>query len=142
MEFTLAADVTPNWVVVGNYAYNDARITQGVPGVVIDSSFGTRFPNAPQHQAGLWSRYQIARWDLGVALGGRYVSRQSDRRGNQVRGYTVFDGSVTKGLGFIDVMMRVENIFDKTYALSTLDEIRGSFLGRPRSFFIELRKTI
>lgn len=142
VELTLAADVTPDWVVTANYAFNDARITKGVAGQVIDSSFGSRFPNAPRHQAGVWSRYQVEPWNLSVALGGRYVSGQADRRGNRIKPYTVFDGSITKGLGFIDVMLRVENIFDRTYASSTLDEIRGAFLGRPRTVFVELRKTI
>lgn len=140
VEFTLAADVTPNWVVTANYAYNDARITRSVPGEVIDSSFGIRFPNAPRHQAGLWSRYQVPAWDLAVAMGGNYVSRQADRRGNEIRSYTVFDGSITKGLGFAEVMLRVENIFDRTYAVSTLDEIRGAFVGRPRTLLVELRR--
>lgn len=140
VEFTLAADVTPNWVVTANYAYNDARITRSGPGEVIDSSFGIRFPNAPRHQAGLWSRYQVPAWDLAVAMGGNYVSRQADRRGNEIRSYTVFDGSITKGLGFAEVMLRVENIFDRTYAVSTLDEIRGAFVGRPRTLLVELRR--
>jgi iron complex outermembrane recepter protein len=140
VEFTLAADMTPDWVVTANYAYNDAKITGGVDGQVIDSSFGKRFPNAPRHQAGAWSRYQVRDLDLGVALGGRYVSRQADRRGNWIKSYAIFDGSLTKGLGFADVMLRVENIFDKTYALSALDEIRGAFVGRPRTVFIELRR--
>lgn len=139
-EFTLSADISKNWVLTANYAYNDARITDTAPGATIDNAVGGRFPNAPRHQAGLWSRYQIPAWGAAIALGGQYVSGQLDRRGAHIRGFTVFDGSITKDLGFVEAMLRVENIFDKTYALATFDARKGAFVGRPRTVFLELRR--
>ncbi|WP_311268759.1 TonB-dependent receptor [Sphingobium sp. WCS2017Hpa-17] len=139
-EFTLSADLTKNWVLTANYAYNDARITDSAPGATIDNAVGGRFPNAPRHQTGLWSRYQIPAWGAAIALGGQYVSGQLDRRGAHIRGFTVFDGSITKDLGFVEAMLRVENIFDKTYALATFDARKGAFVGRPRTVFLELRR--
>ncbi|SEQ47083.1 TonB-dependent siderophore receptor [Sphingobium sp. YR768] len=139
IELTLAADITRDWVLTANYAYNDARITDSAPGAAIDNSVGGRFPNAPDHQAGFWTRYQIPAIDAAFAFGGQYVSGQLARSGAHMKGFTVFDGSVTKGLGFADLMIRIENIFDKTYATSAFDARRGAFVGRARTVFAELR---
>lgn len=140
IELTLAADVTRDWVVTANYAYNDARITDSAPGAAIDNSVGGRFPNAPDHQAGLWTRYQFRALDAAVALGGQYISGQLARIGAHMKPYTLFDASITKGLGFADLMVRVENIFDRTYATSAFDARRGAFVGRARTVFAELRR--
>lgn len=140
IELTLAADLSKNWVLTANYAYNDARITDSADGATIDNAVGGRFPNAPHHQAGLWSRYQIPAWGTALALGGQYVSGQIDRRGAHIPGFTVFDGSITQDLGFAEAMIRVENIFDKTYAVATFDARKGAFVGRPRTVFLELRR--
>ena len=52
----------------------------------------------------------------------------------------MFDGSITQDLGFAEAMIRVENIFDKTYAVATFDARKGAFVGRPRTVFLELRR--
>lgn len=140
IELTLAADITRNWVLTANYAYNHARITDSAAGAAIDNSVGNRFPNAPDHQAGLWSRYQFPKLDAAIAFGGQYVSSQLARSGARMKPYTIFDASITKGLGFADVMVRIENIFDKTYATSAFDARRGAFVGRARTVFVELRR--
>jgi iron complex outermembrane receptor protein len=140
IEATVAADITRDWVVTANYAYNDARITDSAAGAAIDNSVGGRFPNAPQHQAGLWSRYQVRSVDAAISFGGQYVSSQLARSGTRMHGFTIFDASLTKGLGFADVMVRIENIFDKTYATSAFDARRGAFVGRARTVFVELRR--
>lgn len=139
VELTLAADITRDWVVTANYAYNDARITDTAAGATIDNSVGGRFPNAPRHQAGAWMRYQVRPIGAALALGGQYVGGQLARGGAHMQGFTVFDGSITKELGFADVMLRAENIFDKTYATSAFDSRRGAFVGRARTVFVELR---
>lgn len=139
IEVTVAADITRDWVLTANYAYNHARITDSAPGAAIDNSVGGRFPNAPDHQAGFWTRYQFPALDAAIALGGQYVSGQLARSGAHMQGFTVFDGSITKGLGFADLMIRIENIFDKSYATSAFDARRGAFVGRARTVFAELR---
>ena len=37
------------------------------------------------------------------------------------------------------LMIRIENIFDKSYATSAFDARRGAFVGRARTVFAELR---
>lgn len=141
IELTLATDITPNWVVTANYAYNDTRITGTVEGQSIDKSVGDRFPNTPHNQAGFWTRYQVPAIDTAFALGGQYVSDQIDRDGDRIKPFTVFDASVTHDFKFAQVMFRIENIFDKYYAVSGFSGAKGAYLGNARSWFVELRKS-
>ncbi len=140
-EFDLATDITPNWVVTANYAYNDTRITEGfVSGAGdIGDSVGDRFANAPKHTLGFWTRYQLPKLGLAAAIGGDYVSRRLSVDGQTVRPYMIFDGSLIYEKGPIRAMFRVENILDKTYAASGFLVRSGHYPGRPRSAFVELR---
>jgi iron complex outermembrane receptor protein len=122
-----------------NYGYNDARITGTVPGQVITNAVGDRFANAPAHKIGLWTRYQLPVVDAAFAVGAEHVSRRISLSGQQVKPYTVFDASMTKKLGFVEVMLRVDNIFDKVYAASGFSAQSGHFPGEPRTFLVELR---
>lgn len=139
-ELALTADLTRNWVISANYAYNDARITGTVEGQAIDHSVGDRFPNAPHQQAGLWSRYQFAATGTAVALGAQYVSSQLDRSGDRLKPFTVYDATVTQDLGFAEAMLRVVNLFDKYYATSGFTAVKGAYVGDARSVFLELRR--
>src|SRR5699024_4271331 len=56
-EIDVLGDITDNWVVNANYAYNDARVAETLPGVEVSNSVGDRFANAPLHQMGVWTRY-------------------------------------------------------------------------------------
>ena len=139
-EFDLAADVTPDWVLTFNYGYNDTKITGTVPGQSITNAVGDRFANAPRHKLGFWTRYQVAAIDTAFALGGEHVSERISIEGQRVKPYTVFDASIIKDFGFVEAMLRIENIFDKTYAASGFIERTGHFPGEPRTVFLELRK--
>ncbi|PVX30391.1 TonB-dependent siderophore receptor [Sphingomonas pokkalii] len=138
-EVDLATDLTPNWVLLANYAYNDARITGTVPGQSITNAIGDRFANAPRHQLGFWTRYQVPAFGAAFAFGGEHVSRRISLSGQAVRPYTVFDASITKGLGFAELLLRVDNIFDRVYAASGFTAQSGHFPGEPRTFLAELR---
>lgn len=139
-EFSISADVTPDWVVLANYGYNDTKITGTAPGQSISNAVGNRFVNAPRHQAGFWNRYNVRAIDTSFAFGGQYVSEQRGFDGERVKPFIVFDGTITKKLAFADVMLRVENILDKRYALSGFGLANGAFPGRPRTAFVEVRK--
>lgn len=67
------------------------------------------------------------------------MSGQIDRRGAHIPGFTVFDGSITQDLGFAEAMIRVENIFDKTYAVATFRRAQGLPVGRPAQLGIAAR---
>ena len=138
-EIDLSTDITPEWVVLANYGYNDARITGTIPGRTVTNAVGDRFANAPRHKLGFWTRYQIAPVDAAVAFGGEYVSRRRSLSGQTVQPYTIFDASITKGLGVAELMLRVDNIFDRVYAASGFTAQSGHFPGAPRTMFAELR---
>ncbi len=138
-EFDLATDVTPDWVLLVNYGYNDARTTGTAPGQSITNAVGDRFANAPRHKLGFWARYQLPVVDAAIAFGGEHVSSRVSLSGQRVRPYTIFDASLTKQLGFAELLLRVDNIFDRVYAASGFSAQSGHFPGEPRTFFAELR---
>ncbi|MEM8988179.1 MAG: TonB-dependent receptor [Pseudomonadota bacterium] len=143
VEFDVTADVTPDWVFTASYAYNDAKVTADTEESGIDrvrNRVGDRFANAPKHQFGFWTRYQVPAIDTAFAFGGDYVSDQLSLSGQTVQAYFIFDTSIIWTPGPVDVMLRVDNLFDETYASSGFLERTGSFPGDPRSVFLEISK--
>jgi iron complex outermembrane recepter protein len=138
VELELAADLTADWVLTAAYAYNDTRITGDNGGGGITNSVGDRFANAPEHQAGFWTRYQIRPIGLAVALGGSYVSERVSLSGQRVKPYTVFDASIIYETGPVRALLRIDNILDATYAASGFTANAGHFPGAPRSVFLEV----
>ena len=139
-EIEGAVDLTPNWVLTANYAYNDARITATVPGQSLTNAVGDRFANAPEHAAGLWTRYDFDSIGLSTAFGAEYVGERLSLDGQRVQAYTIFDASIIKRFGDrYEALVRIDNLFDETYAASGFIERTGHFPGQPRSTFLELR---
>lgn len=139
-EVETAFDLTANWVVTANYAYNDARITGTVPGQSLTNAVGDRFANAPEHQAGLWTRYDFDSIGFSAAIGAEYVGERLSLDGQRVKPYTIFDASLIKRFGErFEALVRIDNLFDETYAASGFIERTGHFPGEPRSAFVELR---
>jgi iron complex outermembrane receptor protein len=138
-EIDLATDITPDWVLLANYGYNDARITDTVAGQAVTNAVGDRFANAPKHKIGFWTRYQIAPIGTALGFGGEHVSRRISLSGQQVKPYTIFDASLTKRLGPAELLLRVDNIFDRRYAASGFSLQSGHFPGEPRTALAELR---
>lgn len=138
IEFDIAADVTPDWVVTLAYGYNDTRISADNGGGGFSNAVGDRFANAPEHQLGFWTRYQFPKLGLAAALGGDYVSKRVSISGQPVDPYMVFDASLIYETGPIRAMVRVDNLFDKTYAASGFIDRTGHFPGEPRSLFVEV----
>lgn len=138
IEFDLAADITPDWVLTLAYAYNDTRITEDNGSGGFSNRVGDRFANAPEHQLGFWTRYQFPEIGLAGAFGGDFVSERVSLSGQPVRPYMVFDASLIYEAGPIRALLRVDNLFDKTYAASGFIERTGHFPGQPRSVFLEV----
>ncbi|GAB4118503.1 MAG: TonB-dependent receptor [Rhodothalassiaceae bacterium] len=138
IEFDIATDITPDWVLTLAYAYNDTRITgdNGTGG--ISNRVGDRFVNAPEHTLGFWTRYQLRPIGLAVAFGGDYVSQRVNFLGQAVPAYMIFDSTITYQPGPWGIQLRVQNIFDRTYAASGFSP--GNFPGQPRFAFVELTR--
>ena len=140
VEFDLAADITPNWVLTLAYAYNDTRITKDNGRTVLTNAVGKRFANAPENTLGFWTRYQFPEIGLALALGGDYVDVRTSIDGQKVRPYMVFDASLIYTRGPWQALLRINNLFDETYAASGFIERNGHFPGAPRSAFLELSR--
>jgi iron complex outermembrane receptor protein len=140
VDFDLATDLTRDWVLTFAYAYNDTRITGDNGGGGFSNAVGDRFANAPEHQLGFWTRYQIRPLGLAAALGGDYVSKRVSLDGQPVNPYMVFDASLIYETGPWKGLLRVDNIFDKTYAASGFVERTGHFPGKPRTLFLEVSR--
>ncbi|WP_296718547.1 TonB-dependent siderophore receptor [Erythrobacter sp.] len=138
IEFDIAADITPDWVLTMAYAYNDTTITGDNGGGGIGNRVGDRFANAPEHQLGFWTRYQIPDLGLAAAFGGDYVSEQVSLSDQRVQPFMIFDASLIYEVGPVRTMLRVDNLFDKTYAVSGFIDRTGHFPGEPRSIFLEV----
>ena len=139
VELEFIGDLTPDWVLTLSYAYNDVRITEdnGSGGF---GTAGDRFTNAPVHQFGFWTRYQIPSVNLAFAFGGDYVGERISLPNHRVKPYFVFDASIIWDRGDWRVLLRANNLFDKTYAESGFGLAPGSFPGEPRSVFIEISR--
>ena len=139
-EATAVGDITDNWTITANYAYNDTQVVKGVTGDSITNTFGDgdRFANAPRHQAGLWTRYAISGIDSSIAFGANYVSEQLSLSGQKVQPFTVFDMSWTTNWDDILLSVNVNNLFNKEYAVSGFSERNGHFPGSPREIIAQL----
>ena len=137
VDVDIAADLTDHWVLTLAYGYNDTRITGDNGGGGFSNAVGDRFANAPRHQLGFWTRYQIPEVGLAFALGGDYVSKRVSLSDQPVNPYMVFDASITWTTGPMELRLRVDNLFDKTYAASGFNDRGGHFPGEPRSAFVE-----
>ncbi|MAN45833.1 MAG: TonB-dependent siderophore receptor [Hyphomonas sp.] len=139
-EADITADITENWVGTVSYAYNDARITKSNGLTSIDANVGDKFPNAPENTLGFWTRYQVPAWNTAFAFGGDYVDVRVSRSGQKVRPYMVFDASIIYEIEDWKALLRVDNLFDETYASSGFIDRTGHFPGDPRSVFLEVTR--
>ncbi|WP_233078450.1 TonB-dependent siderophore receptor [Rheinheimera soli] len=134
LELDLLGDLTDSWVLNVNYAYNDTRIVES--NSAITNAVGDKFANAPQHQIGIWSRYELDGINSAIAAGMDYVSDQLSIDGQHVKSYTVFDMSWQTRWQQWLFQANVKNLFDKTYATAGFIERTGHFPGEPRRLIV------
>ncbi|MFC4656764.1 TonB-dependent siderophore receptor [Rheinheimera marina] len=135
-EADLLGDLSANWVLNLNYAYNDTRVEQSTS--AITNAVGTKFANAPLHQLGLWTRYDLPALNSAISAGMDYVAEQLSIDGQKVKPYTVFDLSWQTHWQQWTVQANVKNLFDKTYATSGFIARTGHFPGEPRRLMLQL----
>ena len=87
-------------------------------------------PTAEAEEAELQTALDLSRMD----------AERLSRSGQKVRDYLVFDASLIYELDQWRAMLRVDNLFDETYAASGFIDRTGHFPGAPRSVFIELTR--
>lgn len=117
LDINVAGNVTPEWRVIGGYAYVDAEVTK-------DNRLptGTRLANIPRNSFSLLNTYEfqdgVAK-GLGLGLGVKYVD---DRNGQtEATTYTMEQYTVVDLLTFYQVNdhirlnLDVKNLFNKAY---------------------------
>ena len=117
LDLNIAGNLTPEWRVIGGYAYVDAEVTK-------DNSLetGTRLANIPRNTFSLLNVYEfqdgIAR-GLGLGMGVKYVDDRAGQTSAQT--YTMDRYSVVDLLSFyklnehVRLNLDVKNVFNKGY---------------------------
>ncbi|BDD01596.1 TonB-dependent receptor [Persicobacter psychrovividus] len=137
VEFDLSGQLTKNFNLTANYAYNHASITASDD----PSEIGRQKENAPYNQGGFWLKYQVVSGKakgLGFGFGGHYVGdRLTNVEGLTFENYTLFDAGIYYQLDKMRVSANLKNIFDQEYYIGGYGYDR-LFPGRPRNFMVNL----
>lgn len=131
-EFDATGQLTADWSITANYAYNDAMVSKSV---LASTPVGSRFPNAPRHKAGLWTRYNLPRYNLGFGFGVSHVGERPNFAGaTNFPGpaYTLYNAALYYRWEKVQFSFRADNLFDKVYAKSVFTT-DGHFPGAPRT---------
>jgi len=118
-DINLAGNITPQWRVIGGYAYIDAEVTESTSATMPS---GSRLGNVPRHSFNLLDTYEFAGGPLaglGLGVGLKYVSDRQGQTSNNT-----FD---MDGYGLVDLLayypltenvrlnLNLNNVFDKHY---------------------------
>lgn len=138
-EIDVLADLTDVWAFNLSYGYNDTRVTDATGSVT--NAVGDRFVNAPRHQLGLWTRYDLPSLNSAVALGADYVDDRISFSGQPVNEYVVFDASWQTRIDNWLWQLNVKNLLDEEYAASGFIQRTGHFPGEPRRIYVSATYT-
>lgn len=142
VEFEANFLPTDNWQVIFGYAYTDARVIE----TNIAVQDGARLPNAPEHTANIWSKYDFDNGfglGLGVVYVGEYEGIMPTAAAPQLMtmpSYTIVDIAANYSLREHSFNLRVGNVFDKTHYVGTgLTSQIQTIAGRPRNLTFSYR---
>lgn len=143
MELELNGEFLPDWNVIANYSYDQAKITQDD---VSSDNVGNRLVNAPRNMGGLFLSHTLRfGWlpgEIRVGGGARYVgSRAGDPENSFIMpSYTVADAFVAWDNSLIgkhtQLKLNVKNLFDKEYYQSSAGNLRV-IEGEPRTLLLQ-----
>jgi catecholate siderophore receptor len=117
VELGLGGSVTPQWNIMGGYAYQDARLTAAQSKTI---PAGTVVPQVPTHSLSIWNRYDFTPV-LGAGLGVVYRDSIYTSTSNAVTvpAFTRVDAALYYALSKqYKLQLNVENLFDKKYFAS------------------------
>ena len=136
VEVDVAGELLPNWSVVVNYAYTNAKITKTATGTERD--LGTQRPNTPLHAGNIWTKYILRHGtlrNLGFGIG---VNANSERYGQVGKrantivypGYAILNAALYYRVKSMQLQLNADNLLNKTYWVGGYDKLR-SFPGAP-----------
>ena len=137
-ELDVAGQILPNFSVVANYAYTDARIVKlKEEGAIKD--LNVQRPSTPRHAANLWTKYIFENGSLkglGAGIGVSYASErgQVGRRATAASypDYTLLNAVFYYKVKDVQLQLNVNNVLNRTYWISGYDNLRN-FPGAPRN---------
>ncbi|MDO4229103.1 MAG: TonB-dependent receptor [Capnocytophaga sp.] len=137
-EVDVMGQILPNWSIVANYAYTDARITKTASNSEVD--FDMQRPSTPRHAGNFWTKYIIKEGvfqNLGVGLGYNFVTERFGQVGRRTNttvypGYGLFNAAIYYQVSGIQLQLNLNNIMNKTHWVGGYDKLR-SFPGAPRN---------
>jgi len=142
-DLNVAGNLTPEWRVIGGYAYVDAEVTR-------DNTLrsGTRLLNIPRNSFSLLNVYEFqdgALKGLGLGAGGKYVDERAGQTANSafsMGAYTVVDLlSYYKVNDKIRLNLDVKNLFNREYEEGAFGNIYA-YPGAPRTVQVGIAYTL
>lgn len=135
-DLSVAGNITPQWRVIGGYAYVDAEVTESNS---TSMPVGSRLANVPEHSFNLLDTYEFdngALDGLGLGVGVKYVSSRKGSTSNtafDMGAYTVVDLLAYYPLtDRIRLNLNLDNVFDEEYDERAWGNI-WAYPGAPRT---------
>lgn len=138
-ELDVAGQILPNFSVVANYAYTDARIVKlKEEGAIKD--LNVQRPSTPRHAANLWTKYIFENGSLkglGAGIGVSYASERLGQVGRRATAasypdYTLLNAVLYYKVKDVQLQLNVNNVLNRAYWISGYDNLRN-FPGAPRN---------
>jgi iron complex outermembrane receptor protein len=130
VEIEAVGNITNRLRISGNYAFNDIEVTEDSD----PDRVGETFPNAPSHQASLWTSYAFLDGDFTVSGGPTYVSeRETFSSPPNIPEYVRIDATAGYRYESFTVRLNVENVTDSTYLTGGFGGRNGGLPGAPRN---------
>jgi iron complex outermembrane receptor protein len=142
-EVEMVGQITDNWNVILNYAYNVAELSDA--GDLDKDLIGRQKPNAPRNQGNFWTKYMFknkALRGLGIGVGGNYVTERfvSLNKTQTIPGYELLNAALYYRIDKFQIQFNLNNVLDKTYWVGGYDYVR-LFPGAPRNWLATVAYT-
>ena len=142
-EFDLAGEITPNWSILANYAYIDARITKTAQNN--EKDFDMQRPSTPRHSGNIWTKYIITEGPLkhlGFGAGYNFVTERYGQVGRRTNttvypGYGLVNAVLYYKINQIQLQLNLNNVLNQTHWVGGYDKLR-SFPGAPRNINVSV----
>jgi iron complex outermembrane receptor protein len=143
LDINVAGNVTPEWRVIGGYAYVDAEVTKDN---VLQS--GTRLLNIPKNSFSLLNMYEFQEGELkglGLGVGAKYVDERAGQTANSafsMGSYAVADLlTYYKVNDKIRLNLDVKNLFDRDFEEGAFGNVYA-YPGEPRTVQVGVSYTL
>jgi catecholate siderophore receptor len=141
LEAELAGRITPNWDVIGSFAWMTGEILSASATPQGQATVGKRPLGVPSESGSLWTVYHFAGgWEAG---GGAFWSSEKfldDANTGQLPEYWRWDATLAYAQKKYEVRLNLMNLTDEVYYYGGYNNSPNRVLpGQPRSAFVTLR---